>query len=886
MDRINMSAAPAPVNTTSSVLRSPLFGVATFDLVCGDWPADQLLPGIPMDARLAAGSQVSEATIGKVPGRFLGGRGWVGLTGPWSQGLAAVDLSADLVAAWPTCQVCVTGRASPALDIDIEDAALADEIQKLAASVLEQSLVYVRTRAGTGRRLIPFIPAFGVVQRWQIRFTLPETGAAVHTVEVIGEGFQWLAFGDHKSGSAYEWPEGVPTYTEMPFLIREDSEELRAAVVAWIEKRGGAFVTKSRTALPGERRQTDDLEPLLSIESLDRLLEAVPDTPDTVAGWDDGVSLLASMRYVLGSSGRECPAVVATWAAAYPGSDLDWAPTRWRSFDGGVEVTEGRLLQWITQHAPKQLADELSAEIGLGAARRAFGETPVGFEGRPGDGGTLGSHALDGEILPQAMAEADDTEPEERLRRLIEQACKQVAYFEPEGSWVFVRERLTYSVAAFNDSELGQRISAADYAVRMATWDGDGARPKPVTAHRLLLHEAHARARIVKARTYAYGDPALVRLDLGGVELPYLNTALPGPLKPWAGVVTDETVAPYLAHAEQLIEDPIERARILDWIAWTAQHPREKIRWAPVLKGPQGGGKDTLFSPLREAVGAFNFQEISPGKLAEKFTSFYEKRVVLVSEMSNSDRHDIYERMKSAITGSAAGLLWVERKGIDPYPVLDRLAWVILTNHDDAIALAADDRRFYVVETSALVQPPEYFDGLYDWLLTQDGYRKVVAWLMQRDTSSISPHRSPGTTAAKEEMRWASMPAFARWLAEQLGGDAGPWSGRTVVSVSEIQQWADANSHLMPVKIAARYHPKQVREGLLAAGWAEYPRRLNLGGRAEYRQLRRVYCAQKELTCAPLEVMKARLRSEMARGSGQSPFDQVVDTGNTGGLHQ
>jgi hypothetical protein len=314
------------------------------------------------------------------------------------------------------------------------------------------------------------------------------------------------------------------------------------------------------------------------------------------------------------------------------------------------------------------------------------------------------------------------------------------------------------------------------------------------------------------------------------------------------------------------------------------QNPRSKVRWAPVLKGPQGVGKDTLFKVLAEGVGFHNFEEVRPDKLAEKFTSFYERRVILVTEMSNNDRHNVYERIKAAITGSAAGYLWVERKGIDPYPTLDRVAWVILTNHDDALSIAADDRRFYVAETAVEAPGSDYFDALYTWLEGNDGegYRKAVSWLRQRDVSVITPNRPPEATEAKIEMQWNTLPAFAKWFAEQLSDPSTTWGKRTVLSVGEVQKWMDANSHLAPAKVAQHYHPRMVREALKAAGWHEYPTRIDVDRHKE-RATFRAWTVEKTTKELPRKALVARLRSEMAAMSGASPFDVVDATSNTGG---
>jgi hypothetical protein len=883
MDDHNMSPVPFAVNTSPCDLaRSATFGEQARPFIDAGWPVDGLLPGIPMGATIAPGSAVQEGTIGKVPGRYLGSRGWVGLTGSWGQGLSAVGLTPEDVSQWPTTQVCVTGRETPGLDIDIEDEELADAFEALAADWMEgcDKFTHARTRAHTGRRLIPFLPFAGPVGRWQVRFTLPQTGETIHTIEMIGDRFQWLGAGEHKSGNPYQWRAGVPSYNELPGIMEETSQPLRQLVIAKIEEMGGRLAGGMRGGASGPRVSVRDLDPLISHETLERLLQAVPDTPETVGGWDEGVRLLSSMRYVLGSAGRVCPSYVEAWADAYPGAVDGWAAARWNSFHDEVVTTEGTLLMWARDHAPADLAEEVRREIQLNVARRAFGSVQGEYDGGEGSVGPVDA----AEPEPPEMEDADGLEPEVRLQRLIDRAMEQVVYFEPERAWVFVRERITYSRDAFNDSRLGRQVTDADLAVRLAQWDGEGRRPTPMSAHAILLPKAHEMKRVVKARTYAFGDEPLVRLNMTGVGMPYLNTAMPSALTPWPGTVTDEDVAPFLAHAERLLPGRDEREIVLSWMAWVLQNPRGKIRWSPVLKGPQGHGKDTLFKPLAEGVGLQNFEEVRPDKLGEKFTSFYERRIILVTEMSNSDRHNVYERIKAAITGSAAGYLWVERKGKDPYPTLDRCAWVILTNHDDAISMAADDRRFYVAET-AVGDPPEreYFDSLYGWLEANggEGYRKAASWLLQRDASAITPNRPPAATEAKNEMIWNNLPIFAKWFAEQLADRSTMWGKRTILSVGEVQKWMDANGHLAPAKVAHHYHPRMVREALKAAGWHEYPTRLDVDRHKE-RATFRVWTAEKTTNDRTRKSIVARLRSEMAAMSGASPFDVVDPTDDTG----
>ena len=48
------------------------------------------------------------------------------------------------------------------------------------------------------------------------------------------------------------------------------------------------------------------------------------------------------------------------------------------------------------------------------------------------------------------------------------------------------------------------------------------------------------------------------------------------------------------------------------WLAHRVQRPEEKINHALVVGGAQGIGKDTMFEPVKRAVGPWNWREISP----------------------------------------------------------------------------------------------------------------------------------------------------------------------------------------------------------------------------------------------------------------------------------
>src|SRR5215831_20931196 len=62
---------------------------------------------------------------------------------------------------------------------------------------------------------------------------------------------------------------------------------------------------------------------------------------------------------------------------------------------------------------------------------------------------------------------------------------------------------------------------------------------------------------------------------------------------------------------------------IIAWLAHRVQRPGDKINHALVLgSSKQGIGKDALLEPVKEVVGRWNFQDISPKDLLGRFNAF------------------------------------------------------------------------------------------------------------------------------------------------------------------------------------------------------------------------------------------------------------------------
>ena len=163
------------------------------------------------------------------------------------------------------------------------------------------------------------------------------------------------------------------------------------------------------------------------------------------------------------------------------------------------------------------------------------------------------------------------------------------------------------------------------------------------------------RNRGVEQATWAPGFPPLIRdkLIANGAWVSEPGTScfnLYRPPLPNRAGDKDKT-GPWLDHLKKEFPDDWEHIR--NWFAYRVQHPEVKINHCIVMGGDPGTGKDTLIAGVREAIGAWNFQECNPPQLFEAFdASFLQSVILRINEArdmgeSRIDRYQFYERTKT-----------------------------------------------------------------------------------------------------------------------------------------------------------------------------------------------------------------------------------------------
>lgn len=197
---------------------------------------------------------------------------------------------------------------------------------------------------------------------------------------------------------------------------------------------------------------------------------------------------------------------------------------------------------------------------------------------------------------------------------------------------------------------------------------------------------------------------------------------------------------------------PAEAGHIERWLAHRVQRPGYKCNHALVLGGSQGIGKDTLLEPIKAAVGAWNWSDVSPTQMLGRFNGWAKAVVVRINEASDLgelDRFAFYDHSKVYIA-SPPDVLRVDEKHLREHYVANVCGVIITTNHKtDGIYLTADDRRHFVAWSEAAREDfaSDYWTRLYGWY-GHGGDGHVAAYLNALDLSGFDPKAPPVKTPA------------------------------------------------------------------------------------------------------------------------------------------
>ena len=265
-----------------------------------------------------------------------------------------------------------------------------------------------------------------------------------------------------------------------------------------------------------------------------------------------------------------------------------------------------------------------------------------------------------------------------------------------------------------------------------------------------------------------------------GIIVPAQGAALYNNYRPPNIEPGDSKLAkPWIDHCRKVFNKEGDADQFFDYMAHRVQNPGEKPRFALIIAGEQGVGKDTAISMCGPAMGAWNVSSIEADDLDSNYNEYVASVLVVISEAANA--HDMSkwvfnERVKVLIAGNP-DYTKVNPKYGQKFSVRLHCGVIITTNHlVSGLYIPEDDRRYDVIdcatrgEMGELADPVkrgQYFEDFWEWYNNEQGAEHITAFLQERDLSNFKAATGQRRTKAHQEVVRAGM-SQDEWLLDAM----------------------------------------------------------------------------------------------------------------------
>ena len=371
-----------------------------------------------------------------------------------------------------------------------------------------------------------------------------------------------------------------------------------------------------------------------------------------------------------------------------------------------------------------------------------------------------------------------------------------------------------------------------------------------------------AGAKALVGITYAAGETVLVARD-GDLYGNRWRDARPDV----SGVaVSESTIAPWLDHCRALVPEPAELEHLLDIMACKVQHPQIKINHAVLHGGDEGSGKDTMWAPFIWAVCGSHLKNrgiMDNNSINSQWGYQLESEILLINELKEPDasaRRQLANQLKPIIAAPPE-MLPINRKGLHPYQMANRVFVLAFSNDPVPISLASQDRRWFCVWSAAARMDAAVAQKLWAWY-RKGGFEAIAAWLHARDVTKFNPAAAPAMTEFKANLVEHGMSMVESYLVEMLKSRTSEFA-RGVIG-SPFHALCDRLAGLAPSNV--KVPQAALLHALKEAGWIDCGRLAS----ADFKSKKHIYAAP--------EVAHVLSKSELRRAVEDLPMPQKVNT--------
>lgn len=282
-------------------------------------------------------------------------------------------------------------------------------------------------------------------------------------------------------------------------------------------------------------------------------------------------------------------------------------------------------------------------------------------------------------------------------------------------------------------------------------------RDEPVLVEAADLWLADHERQCVREAMYAIGRPRFITTPNGDLAVNLWS--------PTKRLRVEADITLFHQHIAFLLPNYEDRERFLDWLAHCEQKPQELPHHGWLMWTEQFGiGRNWMASVLTrvwqgEVAPSLDLVALLGGSFNNAISC---KRMAVVDEIhigTNNSLFTMAARLRQLMTEEIRVINPKYGKMTSEY---NTTRWLIFSNHDDALPIPGDDRRFEVVRNPDQVQHEDYYAKLYRSLDDPEFIAGVAHFLAVRDISNYNAGARPRMTAAKQHIIETSMPQVER----------------------------------------------------------------------------------------------------------------------------
>ncbi len=545
-----------------------------------------------------------------------------------------------------------------------------------------------------------------------------------------------------------------------------------------------------------------------------RPIRLTDDGADDVMAWLSGQGLLLSKPNQEGWAGVICPNSAEHTDGNPEGRYMPANRAYCCLHSHCLEVDSSAFLKWVSDNGGPKHAPGLREELLTMAMDQALSKLT------PSDMFTDDAAAVIAEVERKELGRVEKSQWYERF-----------AYIQDDESYFDMQDRREISRQTFN--ALFRHIPCKSI---------HGKNPKVEASVSFDENRQTMGAKALVGITYAAGESVIVARD-GDLYGNRWRDARPA--------FGSGDVTPWLEHCRALVPNADELEHIFDVMAFKVQHPETKINHAVLHGGDQGSGKDTMWAPFIWAVCGPHLKNrglLDNDTMSSQFGYALESEILILNELKEPDakeRRALANKLKPIIAAPPE-MLTVNRKGLHPYQMANRVFVLAFSNDPVPISLDSQDRRWFCVWSHAPRMSAQAAEKMWKWYKA-GGFAAISGWLASRDVAAFNPGAAPMLTEFKMNLVEHGMSMAESYLVELMRTRMGEFSKGVVASPFHAlcDRLAGAAPSGVKVPQPALLH------ALKEAGWVDM-------GRLKSRE----FDSKKHIFCAPdmVDVSKSELR--------------------------